>query len=56
MLLKLIMLFPIFFIPSLAGCSMFDDVFEKNYSLSSVASFPDDVNELKKYGFFVKDV
>ncbi|MGX9741893.1 ankyrin repeat domain-containing protein [Pseudocitrobacter corydidari] len=52
MLLKLIMLFSMFFIPLLAGCSMFDDVFEKNYSLSSVASFPDDVDELKKIWFF----
>lgn len=46
------MLFPIFFSPFLAGCSMFDDVFEKNYSLSSVASFSDDVNELKEIWFF----
>lgn len=40
------------FIPFLVGCSMVDDVFEKNYSLSSVASFPDDVDELKEIWFF----
>lgn len=52
MLLKIIMLLPIFLIPCFAGCSVFDDVFKKNYSLSSVASFPNDINELKERWFF----
>lgn len=47
---KLLMLF-FCIIPVLSGCSIFDDVFEKNYSLSAVASFPGDINELKEIWF-----
>ncbi|HAV7855412.1 TPA: ankyrin repeat domain-containing protein [Salmonella enterica] len=52
MLLKMMMLFAIIFTPIIAGCSTFDDIFEKNYSLDSVASFDDDINELKEIWFF----
>ncbi|WP_434659022.1 ankyrin repeat domain-containing protein [Klebsiella sp. MISC125] len=31
---------------------MFNNIFEKNYSLSAVASFSDDINELKEIWFF----
>lgn len=33
-----------------------DDVFGKNYSLSAVSSFSEDIDELKKYGFIVRCV
>lgn len=52
MLLKMMMLSAIIFMPIIAGCSMFDGIFEKNYSLDSVASFEDDVAELKGIWFF----
>ena len=49
MLLKPLVLF--IFISMLYGCSMFDDFFERNYSLSAVSSFPKDIDELKKIWF-----
>ena len=52
MLLKMMMIFAIIFMPIIAGCSSFDDIFEKNYSLDSVASFDDDITELKEIWFF----
>jgi hypothetical protein len=54
MLLKTIMLF--FLTAMLYGCSLFKDVFEENYSLSAVSSFPEDIDELKKYGFIARSV
>lgn len=54
MLLKLVALF--FLISILYGCSVCDDVFGKNYSLSAVSSFSEDIDELKKYGFIVRCV
>lgn len=52
MLLKLVTLLSIILTPTFAGCSIFSDIFEKNYSLDSVASFPDDIDELKKIWYF----
>ncbi|EAZ0165963.1 ankyrin repeat domain-containing protein [Salmonella enterica subsp. salamae] len=52
MLLKLTMLSAIIFMPIIAGCGTFDNLFEKNYSLDSVASFDGDITELKKIWFF----
>lgn len=46
----------VFFISILYGCSVCDDVFGKNYSLSAVSSFSEDIDELKKYGFIVRCV
>lgn len=52
MLLKLVTFFSIIIIPIVAGCGIFNDIFEKNYSLDSVASFSDDINELKGIWYF----
>jgi hypothetical protein len=52
MLLKMMMLSAIIFMPIIAGCGMFAGVFEKNYSLDSVASFENDVTELKGIWLF----
>lgn len=49
MLLKSVALF--FLISILYGCSVCDDVFGKNYSLSAVSSFSEDIDELKKIWF-----
>ncbi|HDS9458149.1 TPA: ankyrin repeat domain-containing protein [Enterobacter asburiae] len=49
MLLKSIVLF--FLIPLLYGCGAFNDIFEKNHSLSTVSSFPEDIDELKNIWF-----
>ncbi|MBA3216648.1 ankyrin repeat domain-containing protein [Salmonella enterica] len=52
MLLKVMMLLSAIFIALIVGCKTFDGLFEKDYSLSSVASFSDDIKELKTKWYF----
>lgn len=52
MSIKSTILLSIFLIPNFSGCSMFDAVFKKNYSLVPMASFPNDLKELKNVWFF----
>jgi hypothetical protein len=52
MLFKFIITSLFLVIPISSGCSMMDDIFKRNFSLSSVASFPNDVEKLKNIWFF----
>ncbi|UKJ22669.1 hypothetical protein L6Y89_06755 [Enterobacter mori] len=41
----------VFLIPLFYGCGAFNDIFEKKHSLSTVSSFPEDIDEFKNIWF-----
>lgn len=52
MLSKISIILLLFITPIFTGCNVSSDIFEKNFSLSSVASFQNDLPELKAIWFF----